>query len=135
MMTEERIEEVRGEVAAKFGRAGVVRFESHVFVFQQPNEQHAKDYRRENGVAATQVDSEDRLAVQLIVAFDDLYELDPAARQGLRQAFRAWLKTRPLAIGNAWFWPVLSELLGQAEEGSAERAGKGCNVSSSTPKT
>ena len=135
MMTEDQIKDQQAEIAAKFGRAGVVRFEGHVFMFQQPNEQHARDYRRENASAATAVDSEDRLAVQLIVAFDEMCEMDPAARMQVRLAFRAWLKTRPLAIGNAWFWPVLSELLGQAEEGTAERAGKGCNVSSSTPKT
>jgi hypothetical protein len=128
MITPDQIEELR----AKFGRVGVVNFEKHVFVFQQPNDQHARDWRRTSSSKATETDATDLLAVQLIVAFDDLVCPELKDRESLRMAFRAWLKTRPLAIDNAWFGPVLAELLGQTEEGTAERTGKGCNVLSDT---
>jgi hypothetical protein len=131
MITTDQIEELR----VKFGRVGVVNFEKHIFVFQQPNDEHARFWRRASTSAATSVDATDQLAVQLIVAFDDMICPELGDRPNLRMAFRNWLKTRPLAVDNAWFGPVLAELLGQTEEGTAERAGKGCSVSSDTPTT
>jgi len=126
-ISDDQIETLR----AQFGRVGVVRFEGHTFVFQQPNEEHGRFWRR--GVASNNVDVTDQLAMQLIVAFDDAVEPDPKKREPLRLQFRAWLKTRPLAMDNAFFSPVLAELLGQAEEGNAAKAGKGCLVLSDTP--
>lgn len=116
----------------QFGRVGIVRFDGHVFVFQQPNAQHARDWRRANANASTSADATDELARQILVAFDDMICPEPASRGPMRLAFNAWLATRPLAIDNAYFGPVLSELLGQTETGTAENAGKGCSVTNPT---
>ena len=114
-----------------FGRVGVVVFEGHQFVFQQPNEEHGRFFRR--GINAADVNMIDQLAAQLIVAMDGASYPDLKEREPLRMTFRAWLKTRPLAMENNWFSPVFAELLGQAEEGNATRAGKDCLVLSGTP--
>lgn len=127
-LSDEQLDQLR----AKFGRVGVVHFEGHEFVFQQPNQEHGRFFRR--GVAANDPDVADNLAAQLIVAMDGEAAPEPKEREPLRLAFRAWLKTRPLAMDNAFFAPVLSELLGQVEEGGVQKK-DGCRVLSSTPTT
>ena len=124
-------EDQRESLCVSFGRVGVVTFEGHEFVFQQPNEEHARFFRR--GVNSNDVNMIDQLAAQLICAMDGVAYPDLKEREPLRTSFRAWLKTRPLAMENNWFSPVFAELLGQAEEGNAKAAGKGCLVLSSTP--
>ena len=129
MISDDQIEQLK----VHFGRVGVVRFDGHLFVFQQPNAEHGRFFRR--GVASNNVDVTDELAAQLICAFDGLMAPENDKREPVRVAFRAWLSTRPLAMDNQFFSPVFAELLGQAEEGNAERGGKGCAVLSNTRKT
>ncbi len=117
------------------GRMGFVHFEGHTFVFRQPNTEHGRFWRRAVVNPAANPDVTDDLAKQLIVAFDDMIASDLPGCVPIRNAFGDWLKTRPLATDNSYFGPVFAELLGQAEEGNAASAGKGCLVSSGTPVT
>jgi hypothetical protein len=128
-MTDEQIEATRAAVAERFGRCGVVRYEGRVFFFQQPNTEHGRFWRRLPADADPA--PVDQLASQLIVGVDETVCLDSgAARAPVREALTAFLKTRPLALDCPNFGYVLNELLGLAEAGTAEKAGKGCSVSS-----
>jgi|SRR5580693_2489670 hypothetical protein len=128
-------EEKYGHLRSWCSRLGFVHFEGHTFVFKQPNAEHGRFMRRASVNPASHPDAQDDIAKQLIVAVDDIIAPDLPGSVAPRLAFGKWLETRPLATDNAWFGPVLAELFGQVEEGSAEAAGKGCRVSSAPPAT
>jgi len=128
-------EQKYGDLRAWCGKLGVVHFEGHTFVFRQPNTEHGRFWRRAAVNPAANPDAPDDLAKQLIVAMDDTIAPDLPGCVAVRMQFGEWLTTRPLAMDNAYFGPVLAEMLGQTEEGTAAAAGKGCRVLSSTPPT
>ena len=128
------LDETRLEPArAQYGRLGLVRFEGHTFAFQQPNEEHGNFWMRGQQNPAANWNLIEQLAAQLIVAVDDTVSTSLTDREPVRLAFRAFLKTRPLACRNEHFEPVLSELLGFAEQGASAAKGKGCRVLSAPP--
>jgi hypothetical protein len=128
-------DEQRAALKAQHGRTGEVLFDGKMFIFQQPNRSHGKFWRAVSGQANADPAPIDQLGLQLVVAVGDLVATSLQDREPVRNALSAFLETRPMALDNPHFGPVFSELLGLAEEGSAEAAGKGCVVSKSIPGT
>jgi hypothetical protein len=134
-MSEDDFESKYGHLRAWCGSLGVVRFAGHTFVFRQPNTEHGRFWRRAAVNPAANPDAPDDLAKQLIVAFDDVIATDLPTCVPVRLAFGKWLEGFPLAMDNGYFGPVLAELLGQTEPGTASLSGKDCRVSRTTPAT